>query len=209
MAEFWEENFKEKQAMWGLNPCDSAVSTAKLFKESGVHSVLIPGFGYGRNAQVFLKNGCEVTGIEISETAINLAEEHFDNDLTIHSGSVGEMPFDGEFYDGIFCYALIHLLDEAERIKFIKDCYNQLKPDGLMVFIAISTEDPNFAKGEVLSENRFKTKHGVNLFYYDAEAVESEFGDFGLIDAEEISEPEKIIEGKPYQQFWKIICQKY
>ena len=43
------------------------------------------------------------------------------------------MPFDNKSYDGIFSHALLHLLSEQERVKFIKDCYNQLKPGGYMV----------------------------------------------------------------------------
>ena len=45
------------------------------------------------------------------------------------------MPFDGNKYDGIFCYALIHLLDSKERKKLIQDCYNQLTENGFMVFL--------------------------------------------------------------------------
>ena len=43
------------------------------------------------------------------------------------------MPFDTNLYDGIFSHALLHLLNEQEREKFIKDCYNQLKHGGYMV----------------------------------------------------------------------------
>ncbi len=56
--------------------------------------MLIPGFGYGRNAQAFTDKGIDVTGIEISETAINLARKHFGNRLKIYHGDVSEMPFD-------------------------------------------------------------------------------------------------------------------
>ena len=34
------------------------------------------------------------------------------------------MPFDKALYDGIFSYALIHLLNEKERGKLTNDCYN-------------------------------------------------------------------------------------
>ncbi|UZJ63887.1 hypothetical protein OKW96_15930 [Sphingobacterium sp. KU25419] len=51
MIEFWEEAFKDKQEMWGLNPAKSTVLTKDFFVENGVKNVLIPGIGYGRNAQ--------------------------------------------------------------------------------------------------------------------------------------------------------------
>lgn len=79
MTEFWEEAFKDKQEMWGLAPAKSAVLTKDFFVGQQVKSVLIPGIGYGRNAQIFMDNGMTVTGIEISQTAIDLAGKHLNN----------------------------------------------------------------------------------------------------------------------------------
>ena len=115
MTEFWEVNFIEKQEVWGFEPSHSALLTKDLFEREGVKNVLIPGIGYGRNAQIFRNNGMAVTGIEISKTTIDMAMKHYGTDMTIYHGSVTEMPFDEHFYDGIFCYALIHLLDSEER----------------------------------------------------------------------------------------------
>lgn len=143
MTEFWEENFRDKQEMWGPEPVDSAVATAKLFQERNFKHILIPGFGYGRNAVPFLNHGMDVTGIEISETAIDLAKKRLGNTIEVYHGPVSAMPFDQVLYDGIFCYAPLHLLAEAERIKLIRDCYNQLKPGGYMVFI---TSNLNYYK---------------------------------------------------------------
>ena len=52
------------------------------------------------------------------------------------------MPFDNKLYDGIFSHALLHLLNEQEREKFIEDCYNQLKPGGYMIFTTVSKKLP-------------------------------------------------------------------
>ena len=208
MAEFWESSFIEKQTMWGFDPADAAITTAEMFKRNGLSKVLIPGFGYGRNAKIFIDNGLDVTGIEISSTAIELARKHYGDNLNVFHGSVGDMPFNQELYDGIFCYALIHLLNKRERTKFIKDCYNQLSSDGYMVIIAVSKGSPMYGKGIKLSKDRFKTAHGVNLFFYDEESIEKEFGRYGLMEAKEISEPAIPIGDRPSQKFWQITCIK-
>ena len=109
---FWESSFHEKKEMWGFEPAKSAVWTKDFFVEKSVKNLLIPGIGYGRNAQVFREAGMDVTGIEISKTAIDLARKHYGSDMKIYNGSVTDMPFDNSLYDGIFCYALIHLLNE-------------------------------------------------------------------------------------------------
>ncbi|QMU31613.1 class I SAM-dependent methyltransferase [Adhaeribacter radiodurans] len=208
MTEFWELSFRDKKTMWGFEPADSAIVTLNLFKENGLNKILIPGFGYGRNAKIFTDAGFKVTGIEISETAIDLARKHYGNDVRIHLGSVSAMPFDQELYDGIFCYALIHLLNEKERIKLINDCYHQLKPNGYMVFVAISKNDAAYGNGEKLSKDRFETKHGVQLFFYDSDSVEEEFGKYGIVEFKEIDEPAKNMENKRSQKFWIITCKK-
>lgn len=194
--------------MWGFEPADSALAAAELFRAKGLTKILVPGFGYGRNAKVFCDNGFDVTGIEISETAIELAKKHYGNNVQVFHGSVGDMPFDRKLYDGIFCYALIHLLNARERAKLIKDCYNQLATGGYMIFVAISKAAPAYGIGTKLSKDRFKTPHGVKLFFYDSDSVTKEFGKYGLHESIEINEPSKNTEGKVPLKFWQITCKK-
>ncbi|MCD8540497.1 MAG: class I SAM-dependent methyltransferase [Leadbetterella sp.] len=199
MSEFWEENFAGKQEMWGLEPAQSARVAGDLFREKGVKSVLIPGIGYGRNARVFRESGIEVTGIEISETAIGLARKHFGTGMVIHHGSVTDMPFDNRLYDGIFCYGLVHLLDTAERAKLIADCYNQLEENGYMVFTAITKDAPTYGQGTPVGEDRFEMFGGVKMFFYDRISVEKEFAKAGLFEITEITES---------YPFYLIQCRK-
>ncbi|MEW5897535.1 MAG: class I SAM-dependent methyltransferase [Nanoarchaeota archaeon] len=208
MEEFWESSFRDKKTMWGFESADSAIAALNLFRENRLDKILIPGFGYGRNAKIFTDAGFKVTGIEISETAIDLAKKHYKDDVRVYYGSVSDMPFDQEIYDGIFCYALIHLLNKEERIKLISDCYNQLKSGGYMVFVAISKNDATYGGGEKLSKDRFKTKHGVQLFFYDSDSIEEEFGKYGIIESKEIDEPAKNMGKRPSQKFWLITCRK-
>ena len=142
----------------------------------------------GRNAQIFRDNGIAVTGIEISKTAIELAGKHYGTEMTIYHGSVTDMPFDKARYDGIFCYALIHLLDSTERLKLIQDCYNQLNDGGFMVFTAISKEASTYGKGQFISKDRYEIFDGVKMFFYDRASIQEEFGKAGLFEITEITE---------------------
>ncbi|MFH7004385.1 class I SAM-dependent methyltransferase [Flavobacterium bizetiae] len=188
MAEFWEDNFIEKQEMWGLEPSKSAIVVKDLFVEKAIKNILIPGIGYGRNAQVFRDNGITVTGIEISQTAIDLAAKHYGTDLKIYHGSVTDMPFDNHKYEGIFCYALIHLLDSKDREKLIRDCYNQLSENGYMIFTAITKEAHTYGKGKFISKDRYEIFDGVQMYFYDKEAILAEFDQFGLFEITEVEE---------------------
>jgi SAM-dependent methyltransferase len=186
--EFWESAFNEKHEMWGFEPARSAVLAKDFFVQQSIQNVLIPGIGYGRNAQVFIENGMAVTGIEISKTAIEMARKHYGTGMAIYHGSVTDMPFDNNRYDGIFCYALIHLLDGHEREKLIRDCYHQLAENGCMVFTVISKAAPTYGQGTLISEDRYEMFGGVQMFFYDTASIHAEFDKAGLFEITEIDE---------------------
>ncbi|WP_341225384.1 class I SAM-dependent methyltransferase [uncultured Arcticibacterium sp.] len=188
MTEFWETNFIKKQEMWGFEPAKPTLLVKDFFVKNGLKNILIPGIGYGRNAKAFKENGMEVTGIEISKTAIALARKHYGQDMTIYHGAVNDMPFDHKKYDGIFCSALIHLLNSEERANLIQNCYNQLNTNGFMVFTAITKNAPNYGKGKLISKDRYEFHEGAQIFYYDQETVQKEFGEFGLFESTEVED---------------------
>jgi SAM-dependent methyltransferase len=205
MAEFWEQAFRARSLLWGEDPTASAVTAAEAFAQAGLRKILIPGFGYGRNARPFLDRGMEVVGIEISETAIALAQGLLGPGVTIHHGSVDKMPFDDEVYDGVYCHALVHLLEEKDRTQFLDDCWTQVRPGGLLVFTAITKAAPTYGTGHKLAKDRYRTKDGVDLFFYDRASIEAEFGPWGLNDAQiTVDAPP----GKPSTEFWTITCRR-
>lgn len=199
MSEFWERLFKDNREVWGFEPARSTVLTNEFFVQRNVKNVLIPGIGYGRNAQPFIDSGMTVTGIEISRTAIDLAHKHFGDDLIIHHGSVTEMPFDENLYDGIYCYALIHFLDKNERAKLIQDCLNQLNNSGYMVFATVTKQAQIYGLGNCIDADRFEIPGGLKMFFYDADTIQEEFGEAGLCEILEVSD---------IYPFYLIKCKK-
>ncbi len=194
--------------MWGFEPSDSAIMAKDFFLAAKAKEILIPGIGYGRNAKIFMENGFRLTGIEISKTAIDLAKQENGLDIKIHHGSVINMPFDNKKYDGIFCYALIHLLNNRERKKFISDCYNQLSPGGHMIFTAVSKKASMYRTGKYLSSDRYELRKGVRVFFYDKDSAKSEFEHFGLFEITEVDEPIKHMKNEPPLKCILVKCKK-
>ena len=205
MTEFWETAFTQMQLAWGLEPTASASLACDYFAGAGVKDVLIPGIGYGRNAKPFLERGMSVTGIEISETAIALARSRLGLEIPIVHGSVTDMPFDRQQYDGIFCYGLVYLLDPAGREKLIGDCYRQLNPGGHMIFTVISKKAPMYGQGPRLGEDWYERLPNLPMYFYDAESVKREFGPHGLLEFSEIDEPSG---GGLSLPFINVICKR-
>jgi SAM-dependent methyltransferase len=197
--EFWETAFIERGEMWGLEPCNSARLAKDYFVQRLVKTVLIPGVGYGRNAQPFIESGMNVTGIEISQTAIDMNRKLYGSSMKIYHGSVCDMPFDDKVYDGIFCHALIHLLDESEREKLISDCFSQLGEGGCMVFSAISKQAETYGTGKFISKDRWEIFEGVKMYFYGRDSITAEFTKAGLVEIIDINE------GSP---FFLIKCLK-
>lgn len=110
------------------------------------------------------------------------------------------MPFDNQLYEGIYCYGLIYLLDKDERKKFIQDCFNQLAPNGWMVFTAITKEAKTYGQGTPVNKDQFELFGGVKLFFYDKEALQEEFGNAGLLEVTKVEEND--------YPFYLIKCRK-
>ncbi len=207
MNEYWESRFKKEGAMWKFEASDSAYFAMDLFKKNKLNKILIPGFGYGRNAKLFYENGFDLSGIEISESAIKLAKEN-GIDCTVHCGSVTQMPFDKDQFDGIFCYALIHLLNKKERRDFLKACFSQLKPGGLMIFTVVSEKANMFGKGRKVSNNRYEVGKGLNVYFYNHDTVINEFRDYGKVTFRDIEEPIKFMTGEEPLKCIFVVCRK-
>jgi len=207
MNEFWETAFVNHDKMWGDMPAESAIFAANYFNEHQIKNVLIPGVGYGRNAMPFLDLGMNVTGIEISKTAIALAKQ-MGIDFPIFHSSVADMPLNREKYDGIFSYALLHLLGEVDRHHFISACYEQLNDGGYMIFSTITEHAPMYGKGTFISEHYYELQPGLNMFFYNKQTIQNEFHLYGLLDIIDIVEPHTLAKDKPPFPFYLIICQK-
>lgn len=208
MDEFWEKSFQEKGAMWGTEAATSAISAAKIFKREKYKEILIPGIGYGRNADPFIRAGMNVTGIEISKTAIGLLHKTFGSTIKVFQGSVVDMPFESKGYDAVFSFALIHLLAQAEREKFIRASYAHLKPGGTMIFTAIADTAPMFGTGKKIADRLYETRPGVRLFFYEQNSICDEFRSVGLVKFQTFTEPANTDLGAPALDFLWIECKK-
>ena len=204
-TELWEAMFADRQMLWGAEPSRSAVFAAQWFAEAGAREILIPGVGYGRNALPFLRHGMAVTGIEISATAIELARTQMRLEIAIHHGSVCDMPFDGRAYDGVFSFALLHLLDAAGRAKLLADCHRQLAGGGAMIFTVVSKRAPMFERGTKLGEDWYEVHPGVQMFFYDASSIAREFAAYGALELLEIDEA---MSGAGTFPFINIVCKR-
>jgi len=152
-------------------------------------SVLIHGVAYGRNAKPFVEAGMSVTGIEISEKAIEIAKQnHFS--ICIITGSVLEIPLESTLYDAIFCFHLVHLFFKNDRIKLIEKFKNQVKIDGYTFVVIMPELEETFGKGVEIEENTYEQKKGKPVHFFTESDLLTHFREFEILDHGIIEEPE-------------------
>jgi len=205
--EYWNNRYSDKGKIWGTNPSITAIYALKLFKKYDIIKILIPGAGYGRHTKFFSKNNYEVTGIEISEIALNLAKE-FDSKSKLILGSVLDMPFNNDTFDAIFCYNVLHLLLSNQRILFIEKCYKQLKESGFVFFSVFSEQENSFGKGIKIEENTFESKPYRPTHYFTKEDLLKHFKSYTVIETNIIKEKENHVDLGPHTHKLRYIFAK-
>jgi SAM-dependent methyltransferase len=190
MNTFWEERFHDEGRIWGDTPSRTVAYAIERFKKAGVHEVLVPGSGYGRNAVAFAQAGFLVTGIEISATAVTLARQNSQG-VRYHHGSVLDMPFDDSMYDGIYGFNVLHLFRKNDRAAFLQRCRDQLTDGGVMFFVVFSDREPSYGTGRMVEENTFESRPGREVHYYSTEDLVSEFRDLEVLETGMMEDPEE------------------
>lgn len=208
--EFWEERFQKEGKIWGESPSPSADIAAKFFMENSAVKVLVPGCGYGRNSEKLALEGFRVFGMDISKTAIEMAKKSSEEKnlrIRYFLGSVLEMPFEEDEFDGIFCFNVLHLFSKQERMRMMLEINSVLKPMGIAAFVVFSEQDFSYGKGEEVEKNTFESRKGRIAHYFTKEDLEEYFQGYEILENKVIEEAEDHDEG-PHVHELRLIAAK-
>lgn len=160
----WEKEYQQsKLVTLGDEPQSDVLRYLKfLKKEQGVGlknlKILDLGCGTGRNANYLAELGNEVAGIEISITAIRLAEtraRQMGVKVKYLKQSMGETyPFANNYFDLVIDITSSNSLNEVERQKYLVEVDRVLKTGGNFFVRALNKE------GDKNAKNLLKTSPG-------------------------------------------------
>jgi 2-polyprenyl-3-methyl-5-hydroxy-6-metoxy-1,4-benzoquinol methylase len=202
--EYWDNRYGTEGKIWGDKPSLTANHALGLFQKAGIKNLLVPGSGYGRHTAFFARAGYDVTGIEISPVAIEMAYQN-DHMSHFHLASVLEMSSVYGQFDAIYCFNVLHLFLEAKRALFIRRCENRLTKSGLMFFTVFSEKEANYGKGTPVETNTFETRPGRPAHYFTEQDLRRHFARYDIKDIGIIEEPEDH-GGKPHTHILRYIC---
>jgi len=133
-----------------------AVEVFSRYITSG-KNVLDIGCAVGLAVEELNKLGYEITGIDISPKMINYARKR-NPESRFYINDFMSKEFN-ETYDGILCFAFIHLFPKAEAIKVMEKVYKIMNKDGTIYIGTTKAQD---------SEEGFRVKddYGKSLTRY-------------------------------------------
>ena len=207
MKMFWNRRYQEEGRVWGDLPSRTAKYALELFRKSSVDRILVPGSGYGRNSKLFSESGFDVSGVDISRVAHELAIKY--DPLTKHyCQSVLDMSLNDNEYDAIYCFNTLHLFHAKERALFLKECANKLRDDGLLFFTVFSEKEPSFGRGMKIDEYTFESRPGRPTHYFTEHDLRDHFKDFKILEMGITEELEVHGEGPHTHILWYILARK-
>lgn len=122
------------QRVWkgGLNNYEARI---KALGFSKMDSILDAGCGFGQWTFALANLNRTVTGIDLCNERINICQQLKEiignKNLEFLSGSIENLPYEDNSFDGIFSYSVIYLTDYR---KTLKEYHRVLKPGGLVYF---------------------------------------------------------------------------
>lgn len=139
----------------GLIVQKKSFSSALNFFQVRNKKILDIGCGTGRWCRILAEKGAIVTGIDISEEAINLAKAETDNKaVNFIKSSILQLELPSNSFDIITCVTVLqHIIDPAEFEKSIENIVRLLKKDGkiLLMEVAPSALTPQEHSTAILS----------------------------------------------------------
>ena len=132
--------------------------------------------GAGRLAVMLAQNGYQVSGVDLSEEMLALAEMHArEANLAIPfmQGNMLDLSALGQ-YSAVTCFAdsFCYLQDEAQVLQAFKEVYQHLENDGKFIFDVITpyhytTEDQAFIWSSFADEFEHSAVHELTFFVWN------------------------------------------
>lgn len=127
IPEFWNQIYEGGNPAWGKSP---AIILNKFLEYFNGVTVLDLGCGEGRNSLFLANIGYKVTGVDISESAINIAKSKKSTASFLCTSLIDD-PWPSTVFDNIIDFGLFHFIPYEYRASYVNNIAQHLTPGGV------------------------------------------------------------------------------
>ena len=206
----WKEN---KDNYW-LIPDNDVYFLSEHFKQKGFKKILDLGVGLGRHSIFFAQKGFDVSGIDISEYAVNRLKVISDKNnlnIDVRQANMLKLPFDDNNFDAVFSYNVIYHTDTKGFDIVLSEIKRVLRSGGEFYFTMISKNSWTFSSPEAptrrIDENSIyidgkESEIDVPHFYVNLDDIKRLFSnDFEFIAPIKEIETTEILPNGDFKEF--------
>lgn len=208
--QYWEDKYAEKGLMWGTKIDEQIQKAMDLIPSAS--KILDAGCGSGRHSIFLAKKGFFVSGVDISTTAIDIAQKWANQEgiknATFHTSNLCELPYPNDAFDAVICPDVLNFMPAEERTAALNHITRILKENGLLILELFSTEDGSYGGGKEVEPNTFERKTGLLNHLYSKEEVEQILSDFEILSIDHDSFIDDVHTHPHVHGVWTIVAKK-
>jgi len=189
----WELAWRQERWAEASPPLPAVADFAEDLKREGAKRVLDLGCGAGRHSILLGKIGFQVVALDVSETALKILEDRLrtasmDN-VTLVKHEMWELPFVGNYFDGMVCTNVLHHGKLVEIRQAIREVHRVMRKGSSAFIVALSTADFRKGNGKILERNTYVftrgEERGIIHHFFTNQELRSCFRGFKILSFEE------------------------
>ena len=142
-------------------PVPFVVEELPAFQALQIKSVLDLGCGTGRHCVYLAKNGFDVVGVDVSESALRMANEWVRRgekltNVAFMRGTMTNIPFSSGHFDAVISVSVIHHAVKKDILKTVAEVHRILRKNGLFLTNLASVKDPRYGAGKKVENDTFR-----------------------------------------------------
>jgi SAM-dependent methyltransferase len=169
-ADAWDGRWVEGNTPWDMGgpspPLVGAIENGLLAPPG---RVLVPGAGAGHDARFLASRGFEVTGIDLSHTAVGKARSLAAADeveVTFEIANLLSLPSSYREFDAVFEHTCFCAIDPILRDDYVDAVADVLRPGGVLLgifFVFVAEAGPPFGSTEAELRERFGRRFDIDV----------------------------------------------
>ena len=143
--------------------------------------ILEVGCGNGKTVLALTKKGFRVTGVDFSQSAIDMCRETIPSSGDFVCASVTNLPFEDSSFDGVAAFHVLEHLTADEMKEAVRELSRIMRPGSHILLKCFAKGDMRSEKGEEVDDSTLIRGNGILYHYFDEDELRSYFSSFECI----------------------------